>query len=595
MFTIHHREPVFQDDGVYIATLLENPEERARTYRAEAIVTAAGRGDSLEKYRERLIIYFAKHDSINLPGTGDQIIFSKTPSLFVNDGNPYAFDYKGYMLRRGIYRQVWLPYDTWVNAGTDKAFRLRVLSEKVRERLLSIYQKNGLKDEQLAILSALTLGYKKSLDQDVRQTFANSGAMHVLAVSGLHVGIVFMAFRLAFSFLKRNRTGRFVFALSAIALLWSYAFITGLSPSVMRAALMFSLVQAGDSMRRPYNIYNTLAASAFILLTIRPMLIFEVGFQLSYSAVFGIVYFQPKLSAFMEFRSRLVKYICGLLTVSVAAQLGTFAVSSFYFNQFPVWFWLTNLVVIPAALVLILLAAGILLFSAWPAVSSVVALIAGKTVGATYGFLQTVESLPGAVWQNFIFNGASLWLSLLTIFMVVLFIESRRKQFLFFSMVLMIGFITNGAVTRVLQNNRKKVIVYQHNRPLVHVIDGRRNYLVVHPSDAAEVLTIWAVKNVRTALRLQSPVIIKNDTDYEDNRLIIKEGYLFFEDKSIDLHAKRNDTASAFYPDIVIDFYGNLQPDQVFPGSRLITRFPREPFAQRIHSLSADGAFSLRL
>lgn len=595
MYQLKTQKQIFPEADFYTATLLETPEERPKTYRAEVLLTATGLEDSIKAYKENLIVYFAKTDSLTLPAVGEQIIFFRTPSEIANDQNPYSFDYRAYMQRREIFRQVWLPAESWMKTGVDEKLRIRVLAEKTRGYLLEIYKRSGLEGDELSILSALTLGYRKSLDAEVRQTFANSGAMHVLAVSGLHVGILFLAFKWLFSFLKRSLWGRWVYVIAALLVLWGYAFITGLSPSVQRAALMFSLVQIGDGLRRPANIYNTLAASACILLAIKPVLLFEVGFQLSYSAVLGIVYFQPKLSAFLVFRNKIANYIWGLFTVSVAAQIGTFAVSSFYFKQFPVWFWITNFFVIPAAFVFIVLAAAILLFSFFPVISSFLATITGNLVSFVYWILQKVEALPGSVYAGFYFDINSLIIVLGSVFALVLFMESKRKLFLFSFSGLLILFILNNTMARYEENNRKELIVYQHNEPVVHVIDGRENYLFVPSGWIDEETPFRAAENVVKALRLHKPQIISHESDFESPRILKAGGLIFFEETKIALPGFSNTDNRNIGVDYLIDF-GYIADKLIPTDSKIITyRFSSTMQDVSNHILLQNGAFRAQL
>lgn len=595
IYQLKTQKQIFPEADFYTATLLETPEERPKTYRAEVLLTATGLEDSIKAYKENLIVYFAKTDSLTLPAVGEQIIFFRTPTEIANDQNPYSFDYRAYMQRREIYRQVWLPAESWLKTGVDEKLRIRVLAEKTRGYLLEIYRRSGLEGDELSILSALTLGYRKSLDVEVRQTFANSGAMHVLAVSGLHVGILFLAFKWLFSFLKRSLWGRWVYVIAALLLLWGYAFITGLSPSVQRAALMFSLVQIGDGLRRPSNIYNTLAASAFILLAIKPVLLFEVGFQLSYSAVLGIVYFQPKLSAFLKLRNKFADYIWGLFTVSVAAQIGTFAVSSFYFKQFPVWFWITNFFVIPAAFVFIVLAAAILLLSFIPAISSFLAMITGSLVSFVYWILKNIEALPGSVYAGFYFDTISLIIALGCVFTLILFMESKRKLFLFTFSGLLVLFILNNTVARYEENRRMELIVYQHNDPVVHIIDGRENYLFVPSGFINEGTPLRAAEIVIKALRLHEPQIILHESDFETPRILKAGNIIFFGDTRIALPGFLNTNTNNIGVDYLIDF-GYIADKHIPTDSKLITyRFSPKSHSDSNHILLKNGAFRAQL
>ena len=230
----------------------------------------------------------------------------------------------------------------------------------MRDKLLNILKENGLKNNELAVASALILGYKDDLGEELKHSYSSAGATHVLAVSGLHVGIIFLVLNFLLNILDKNDRFKISKAILLICFLWAYATITGLSPSVVRAATMFSFVTIGKSFGKSSSIYNTLCASAFVLLVYNPYLIMEVGFQLSYLAVVGIVYFQSIIYKWIYVKNKFLKYIWMITSVSIAAQLTTFPLGLLYLHQSPTYLFASNLFVIPGAMLIIGL--GILLF-----------------------------------------------------------------------------------------------------------------------------------------------------------------------------------------------------------------------------------------
>lgn len=598
LFLHYDRIPALPDACCYVVTLAESPDEREKSFRAEALVSLAGDQDSLTRHEERLLLYFEKSPEVAGLRAGDQVVFTAEVRYLANDLNPYAFDFKGYMHRRGIYRQVYLRAGDWKPAGRSEQFNLRISSESVREQLTGIYRRYNLQGDTLAILSALTLGDKKAIDPEVRQVFSNSGAMHVLAVSGLHVGIIFLAFNLVFSFLKRIPRGNYLLIGLGIMVLWTYALLTGLSPSVQRAALMFSMVQVAGGLRRPANIYNTLAASCFVLLAVNPNLLFEVGFQLSYSAVFSIVYFQPGLSALVPLRNKLARYFTGLLSVSLAAQIGTFALSCFYFRQLPVWFWITNLVVIPAAFVFIVLAIFIILADPLPMVAKLIAGFTGKLVGLMYDFLELVESLPFSVLAVRGFGLLSLAVSVLGIFVLVLFIESRRRVFLFSFLTLWSLFFISSGIRKLQAGRHCEIIVYSADAPVIHCISGRNNYVVALSDHPTQVRHQMMVRNVVDALGLTRPVSIGLDSDFESRDVFKKGNLLFCKGKTIALPGYAGTNDGALTPDVYLDFHG--LPRLVTPvagGVVVSSRYPsvEDQSGAVRHYLRQQGAFRIKL
>lgn len=586
--------PSFPEKGIFSATLLETPIEKPRSFKAEATVFWITGKDSIKYPEENVILYFAKSDGISKLRPGSRIISDARPDFIRNSGNPNSFDYKGFMERRGIRRQIYLSDKHWYQESDDPGPGLIIRAEKTRDRLLAVYRANHLEGNVLEILSALTLGYKKSLDPEVKQVFSNSGAMHVLAVSGLHVGIVFLAFNTVFSFLKRKRMTRVVYLAGALIVLWGYAFLTGLSPSVQRASLMFSLVQVGQSLRRPVNTYNTISASALILLVINPRLIADVGFQLSYAAVLGIVYFQAKMGSLLSSRNRILNYILGLFTVSIAAQIGTAGLSYFYFRQFPVWFWITNLVVIPAALILILFGVSILMFGWIPVISGLLAKVAGRIVETVYELLHWVESLPGAIYTGFGFDGKSLLIYFFVIFAFVMFLESRRPHYVLIMIFLSGLFVFNTSCLDWKFNHQSEIIIYDLPEPTIHVIHGRVNYLIVPDSMKQDAVNGNEILNVVKARNLNRPICIGFNEKFSD-RLIMKTGnWIFYGAHKIALPGCTQHEISAISPDLWLRFPYYREDTHTHDSILIITpRYfgDRKDSHFRIHELNREGAY----
>ena len=360
-FQAYNRRPELFTEGKYSATVLEILQEKPKSYQSVLKISAFFRNDSVFKTNEKVMVYFAKSEKASRLKPGEQIVFDRTPQPVENSIDLNGFDYAGYLERKRIYRQVYLPDSRWIESGMF-THNFLILAERTRLQMLEIFRNQDLGEKEFNVLSALTLGYKRGLDPETKRVFSAAGAMHVLAVSGLHVGIVFMILSFFLSFLKKRKRGEIAYLLVMITSLWCFAFLTGLSPSVSRAAAIFTIVVIASVFKKSSNIYQSLVASAFVLLLLNPNNLFEVGFQLSYAAVFGIVFLQPRLDKIFTFRFRVSRYFWALLTTSVAAQIATFPLSAFYFNQFPTFFWVSNLVVIPAAGILIPLGISLLFF-----------------------------------------------------------------------------------------------------------------------------------------------------------------------------------------------------------------------------------------
>ena len=365
--------------------LVSEGQERSKTirYTAEA---ADG---------SRLLLYLQK-DSLPQPQLGDVLLVQTTVRRGERLGD---FDYGRYLRMQGLVGSAWANRRHWQQVGHEPLRGLRSTAEKCQRGLHQRYKQLGVQDPELGILSALTLGYREELDKHVQQSFSAAGAMHILAVSGLHTGIVWglIVWLLTLGGLAKplceQRVWQAILTTVTLIALWAYAFVTGLSPSVMRSALMVTIVEVGWLFRRNVVGMNTLAAAAVIILLIRPLTLWSVSFQLSFAAVASLILVGSWLQQHTILRGKLWQYIGGLLIMSFAAQIGTLPLTLHYFGQTSNYFALTNLVVIPVAFVLLLLGIGSLAMS-WCFVGE---WLADAAQWCTYGlrlFVEWIEALP---------------------------------------------------------------------------------------------------------------------------------------------------------------------------------------------------------
>ncbi|MDZ7845920.1 MAG: ComEC/Rec2 family competence protein [Owenweeksia sp.] len=355
----HHLHEAPQMEQAYLLQLQENPQEKANSYgtRARLLATTDGKSSA------NIMLYLQKSTAAAHLQYGDRLLVHTTLNELSPPKNPHEFDYKNYLNLKSIYYQAYTDSSSWQLESRGHGVALIAFSKKLRNRLLSIIDRWQLGPKKEAISKALLLGYRYDIDDDQLKAYASAGAMHVLAVSGLHVGIVYLMAFYALSFLTQVRYGKVSRTGVLILLLWLYACLTGLSASVVRAATMFTFVAIGTSFKRNTSVYNTILSSAMLLLLIKPTYLFEVGFQLSYAAVFGIVWLQPKFESLWRPGNWPLRQLWGITTVSLAAQLATFPLGLYYFHQFPALFLLSNLMVIPLVTVLMYLGIITLLIS----------------------------------------------------------------------------------------------------------------------------------------------------------------------------------------------------------------------------------------
>ncbi|MFO7869299.1 MAG: ComEC/Rec2 family competence protein [Bacteroidales bacterium] len=330
-----------------IVKIISPPTAKQKTYACE-VETEMVKDTSVVS---RAMIYVEK-DSLSATLQYGDIIELQGTFQEIENMPDSDFDYKAWMAEQHMYSSAYIPHDSWVKHGIHTS--LRRYAVQTRETALEHLQHTNINPEYLNIIAALVFGDKSYLQRETKEQFARVGAMHVLAVSGLHVGIVASIIVLLCSFLP-PKTYFFWFKLIIIISgIWLYAFITGLSPSVQRASVMFSLFSIGIVTHRRTNSWNTLAAAAFISVFIEPYIVFQTGFQLSYIAVMSILYGVPKLQTVYIERTKIDAYVWGIVVVSIAVQIGTFPIAVYYFQHIPVYSVAANICIIPLAFIIII-------------------------------------------------------------------------------------------------------------------------------------------------------------------------------------------------------------------------------------------------
>ena len=377
-------------DTILAMRLLNEGQVRAKTVRYEAEVESGAK-----------VLLYLQRDSLAMPTMGDILLVQ---TMVKRGGQLGDFDYGLYLRRQGIVGSCWAYRRNWQVIGHEDVKGVRAYAKRCQHFLHEQYRKMGIDGKELGILSALTLGYREELDKDVQRAFSASGAMHVLAVSGLHTGIVWgiVVWILTLGGWRKplweEKWKRWVLNISAIALIWAYAFVTGLSPSVMRSALMLTFWALSSVLDRYTSRWNPLLAAAVIILTINPLALWSVSFQLSFAAVAGIMLVGSRMQEGIILRGRLLQYIGSLLIISVAAQVGTMPLTLHYFGQTSNYFALTNLLVIPMAFVLLLLGISTLAMS-WCVVGEWIGVVTKWCTWVLRAAVEWVENLPYSTTQ----------------------------------------------------------------------------------------------------------------------------------------------------------------------------------------------------
>jgi len=423
---------------------------------AESIVG----NESLKSVSGKVMLYFQKDSFASAIQYGDRIVVAGSFNLLKEPANPGEFNYKRYLLLRGIHAQGYAKSGNWKVLETNQGSWVRSTALNIRNYFLDIFRENKMEGNEYGVVSALLLGYTDKLDPDLMQSYASTGVLHVLSVSGMHVGVIFIVLNFLLAFLEKKKWGRTLKTFLLLLFIWFYAAITGFSPAVNRAAAMITFVILGKSFGRFTNIYNTLAASAMFLLIIDPLVVADLGFQLSYISVLGIVMLQKPIYKLWIPGNWFLKQVWSLVAVSLAAQLTTLPVSLFYFHQFPNYFLITNLLVVPFSNIIIYNAILVLVASPVTTVAMLLSKVLIFMIWSLNSTISFIERLPYSTATGLRITFGEMIFMYFFIFSFILFFIAKRKMFLKSALIMIILFLVSFNVRYYNSLKQNEFLVY---------------------------------------------------------------------------------------------------------------------------------------
>lgn len=537
-------------EAIYRVLLTDKPEMKERSFLCHVIleerldsVNENSGGVKTYPIHKQAILYFKKDSLTAQLKGGEELLISALLAPPKNEGNFDEFDYARYLMRKGISGTGYVASGKWKQLfatsfshsnppayfNYDIISSLRTTASFYRDKLLALYGKLGFEGDELAVLSALTVGDKTELSESIRESYSISGASHVLALSGLHIGLLYaLLFFMLKPLTERWRLGRCLRSIILLLLLWSFAFFTGLSPSVVRSASMFSILALADLVRRESLSLNTVAATAFLMLLCNPVWLFDVGFQLSFLAVVAILLIQPLIYRLIPIQNKVGKYIWGLMSVSIAAQLGTAPFVLYYFSRFSTHFLLTNLIVIPLVTIILYAAVFMLFLTPLFEIQEFIASIVRFLLKALNGFIHWIEHLPYASLDNIGLYQSDVALIYLLFSFVCCYFIIRRVRILLLSLSSLLLLCLTHEIRSLYDRPQQSIVFYNvRNCPVVHCVAGNgRSWLLLvnNHSDKRRLYRITA--NYWKHQHLQVPIELT--TDYQSEELQVSNQILSF-------------------------------------------------------------------
>ncbi len=446
--------------GVYRIKIEDVPAYKTHSIRFCIRILSGIIHDKELKCDGKAMAYFQRDSNSSKLRYGDQLIAQLKLSPIESSMNPNSFDYKRYLSNQGIYHRTYISSSKWILTKRAQGFNLYRIGTSLQEKFIKLFAIHHPSPNELSVASALVLGYDNNIEPELRNAYTTTGALHILSVSGMHVGVIYLVLSALLFTLKREPFTRIIRGVILLVVVWFYALITGLSPAVLRSAVMLSFIIVGECGEREQNTINTLAASAFILLIIDPFQLTNIGFQLSYLAVAGIVLIEPLIGKLWKPKFRIVQLIWGLTTVSIAAQIASSPLSLYYFHQFPNYFILTNYFAIPLSSIAIY--AGMLTLIASPFIwlSHQLALLFFGAVALLNHCIQFFGQLPYASTKNIFLSLYETVVIYLLIFLLYLAIKQRQKAPLFGAICCLPLLGTSFLADKQTDKHQQKITIY---------------------------------------------------------------------------------------------------------------------------------------
>jgi competence protein ComEC len=512
----HYTKLSSQKDGAWTLKINEVLKPNQYSHRYFATVKSIG-----DKKVSGTLLITIPNDSTITPLQVDDEFLTLTNIQVINEPlNPHQFNYKKYLENLGIYHQLRIVSGQIIKVKKSNSTFI-VIASKARDNIIKKLKKENFGADELGVIQALLLGQRSDISEETYTNYQKAGAVHILAVSGLHIGILLLLIQFLLSPLKNIPKGRTIILMLSVLFLWGFAFLAGLSASIIRATTMFTFVAYALYLNRPSNSFNILALSVlFILLFINPNLLFQVGFQMSYAAVFAILWIFPLLKKLWFPKNKIIRYFWQLLCVSIAAQLGVLPISLYYFHQFPGLFFISNLIIVPA--LGIILGIGILVIFL-----SLINWLPSKLVWFYNGIISLMNNLIGwvAKQESFIFSSISFDFGqlILSFILIVFFINAcalfTYKRIALF-LISLLCFQSYTAFQKLEASKTTEAIVLHQTKNSILINRSGRNLSVL--SNSSEKANN-VISDYQTAERIESTQFdsLKNSYSLKNETILV--------------------------------------------------------------------------
>lgn len=478
------------------------------------------------------LLNIKKDATDNLYEIDDVLMMTESFRVFTKPTNPNQFDYGNYLRKQYVHHQLFTE-NSHVLSIKSKRSSIFGYAAAIRTHINEKLENYNFKPEELAIINALILGQRQDMTKEIYDSYTDAGAIHILAVSGLHVGLILLLLNIGLRPIERIKNGKIIKVILIVILLWSFAIIAGLSASVTRAVTMFSIVAIAMHWKRPTNIFNTLAISMFVLLLVKPMFLFDVGFQLSYVAVLAIVSIQPLLYKLWQPKWKIADYFWQIFTVTVAAQFGVIPLSLYYFHQFPSLFFVSNLAIIPFLGVILGLGILVILLAVLNALPQFFADIYGYIISLMNTVVAWVSHQETFLFKNISFNEVQVFTCYLLILTITFWYKKPNYKRLVFVCISILCLQSAWLFTDY-QNSNNEFVIFHKSRKTLIAQKTNSSLHISHNFDS----TSWSRDKIITNFNVGNFIItntldsLKSIYTFKDKTILVVDSLGVYEVKS---------------------------------------------------------------
>lgn len=488
----------YQPGTPVIVTLADIPVAKARSYKATATVNAIWVNGQWQPAKGNILVYFSRQNQ-QLPQMGARLRFTQQLKDIRNQENPGSFNYVDWCARKNLYHQVYLNNNqyTLLPGGSSHSFQQWLY--ETRQSVIARIHRYITDPQAAALVVALVVGYREEMDQELLDAYSSTGVVHIIAISGMHLGLIYGLLLIACGPLSRFRATKWLQPVLLLLVLWWFTLLAGAMPSILRSAVMFSFIIIGNAFGKKHNSLNTLAASAFCLLIFNPFFLWDVGFRLSYAAVAGIMLLYKPLYQWPGFENRLLLQCWQLTAMSMAAQVFTFPLLLYHFHQFPNYFLISNLVAVPLSAIILYLGIFIICIAGWSWLASLVGAAATYLVYLLNNFIRYMAKFPLALTETGLLSGFQMVLLYAFLACLCYGLYYNRRSARLPAIWLLSAMLVLQTIAEIRNHLQKKLVVYNvKGITAIEIISGVNSLQIgdVQPQHRQAHL-LWGIENSR--------------------------------------------------------------------------------------------------